>query len=281
MSRIAHQRPLRTYEELGAFRCRVYYGVLNDSSDFPPALRELDTFVRPYGGLSHLSRTVSDAVLPVFHEFARRWGLPTVPAQFPNGGRGSMPYGLDDLMWRYYAGVPDDHASGGLPYLTVGARPDPRGHLWELTKPYEHKDGRYDADVIPPTITPKTPEAFVYDPIAWPGSPGAMTPAGLQQRAAALAEVVRTDILLQAEALRDKAKRLGAGTASPRYRREGVAELSALRLYRRAAKGMTYDDIAAAEDAETASGRRTIDTSTVRKTVTEWARWLGVVLPED
>ena len=117
-------------------------------------------------------------------------------------------------------------------------------------------------------IVPKEPAPFLYDPTDTDAHVRLLGRADRSLRA------VRADILAQADALEEEAKKQGYVALGPRHRGKSARvefQKQARRLYRRAVCGLGYDAIADLEDEAR-------EADAVRKSVQLAAKTLGVRL---
>lgn len=120
-----------------------------------------------------------------------------------------------------------------------------------------------------PVIEPEAPQPFAY-------SPGRHTDAELHAYAEQEAARVRASIIAQAEQKKQAARARGAHARSPRYYSADKILRLARRLYLLTIHRLPWETIA--KDEERAGYDRP-DVKTVRTTVREWGRDLGIIIP--
>lgn len=243
-------------EELRLVLVLHYYDVLNADPDWKPG-EERQRFPEALAELFSQECNESNA-----REFAARWRLP------PGEGPGDVLCSYEQ-WW-----LTRERSPGVEPELIPGPRGYMKALVGSVTRrwvpaPREGQETtRFQVTEPIPMIVPKGPAPFLYDP----------TDIDARQRLLGhldeLLRTIRADILAQAEALEEQAKRQGYVALGPRRRGKSARvefEKRARRLYRRAVCGLGYDAIADLEDEAR-------DADAVRKSVQLAAKTLGVRL---
>ena len=243
---------LMHWQELAERKLGAYYDELNDHEPFALALREL--YARARLHIDYASK-IPAAIRPDIFAFRDRWAL-------------RIRGGAYDLWWSlgFAYDVGDDPRIQPFNETTVS-----RTFGLPATEIMQRSDGTgTDPENPSLLIRPNVPLPFRYDPTrrgaAW-----------VRARASALARDIRESIVAQAQLIEQDANEAGWHPIPPRDRSDPELTVGARRLFGRAVLKWSWQRIA---DAERPDSSPRVDTQSVRRTIVDWAKELGVPLPE-